>query len=34
MKIKIVNQSKHALPEYATKASAGLQLQILALSLV
>lgn len=27
MKIKIVNQSKHALPEYATKASAGLDLR-------
>lgn len=27
MKIKIVNKSKHALPEYATKASAGLDLR-------
>ena len=27
MKIKIVNQSKHALPEYATEASAGLDLR-------
>ena len=27
MKIKIVNQSKHALPEYATPASAGVDLR-------
>ncbi len=27
MEIKIVNQSKHALPEYATEASAGLDLR-------
>lgn len=27
MKIKIVNQSKHPLPEYATEASAGLDLR-------
>lgn len=27
MKIKIVNNSKHALPEYATEASAGLDLR-------
>lgn len=27
MKIKIVNRSKHALPEYATKHSAGLDLR-------
>ncbi|PKP51692.1 MAG: dUTP diphosphatase [Bacteroidetes bacterium HGW-Bacteroidetes-12] len=27
MKIKIVNKSKHALPEYATSASAGLDLR-------
>lgn len=27
MQIKIVNQSKHPLPEYATKASAGLDLR-------
>jgi hypothetical protein len=24
MKIKIINKSKHALPEYATQASAGM----------
>ena len=27
MKIKVVNQSKHALPEYATHASAGVDLR-------
>ena len=27
MKIKLVNQSKHALPEYATSASAGVDLR-------
>ncbi|HSH65411.1 MAG TPA: dUTP diphosphatase [Bacteroidia bacterium] len=27
MKIKIINKSKHALPEYATNASAGLDLR-------
>jgi dUTP pyrophosphatase len=27
MKIRIVNQSKHALPEYATEHSAGIDLR-------
>ena len=27
MKIKIVNKSKHALPEYKTKSSAGMDIR-------